>query len=42
MDVESGWNLWVLLVGVVISRWVEGIYGYGYQEVDVVSMYSCG
>ena len=31
---ESGWNLWVWLVGVV-SRWwvwlVGGIYGYGYN-----------
>ena len=30
---ESGWNQWVWLVGVV-SRWVwlvGGIYGYGYH-----------
>ena len=32
--VESGWNVWVWLVGVVIRRWVwlvgvGGIYGYG-------------
>ena len=32
--VESGWNLWVWLVGVVSRRWVwlvGGIYGYGYN-----------
>ena len=31
---ESGWNLWVWLVGVVSRRWVwlaSGIYGYGYN-----------
>ena len=31
---ESGWNLWVWLVGVVSMRWVwlvGGIYGYGYN-----------
>ena len=31
---ESGWNLWVWLVGVVSRRWVwlvGGIYGYGYH-----------
>ena len=31
---ESGWNLWVWLVGVVSRRWVwlvGGIYGYGYN-----------
>ena len=31
---ESGWNLWVRLVGVVSRRWVwlvGGIYGYGYN-----------
>ena len=31
---ESGWNLWVWLVGVVSMRWVwlvGGIYGYGYH-----------
>ena len=31
---ESGWNLWVWLVGVVRRRWVwlvGGIYGYGYH-----------
>ena len=31
---ESGWNLWVWLVGVVSRRWVRlvgGIYGYGYN-----------
>ena len=31
---ESGWNLWVWLVGVVNRRWVwlvGGIYGYGYN-----------
>ena len=35
---ESGWNLWVWLVGVVSRRWVwlvGGIYGY-------VAMYRCG
>ena len=29
---ESGWNLWVLLMDVVSRRWVwlvGGIYGYG-------------
>ena len=42
---ESGWNLWVWLVGVVSRRqvWlVGGIYGCGYQEVGVVRMYRCG
>ena len=31
---ESGWNLWVWLVGVVSRRWVwlvGGIYGHGYN-----------
>ena len=31
---ESGWNLWVWLVGGVSRRWVwlvGGIYGYGYN-----------
>ena len=31
---ESGWNLWVWLVGVVSKRWVwlvGGIYGYRYN-----------
>ena len=31
---ESGWNVWVWLVGVVSMRWVwlvGGIYGYGYH-----------
>ena len=31
---ESGWNLWVWLVGVVSRTWVwlvGGIYGYGYN-----------
>ena len=30
---ESGWNLWVWLVGAVSRRWVllVGIYGYGYN-----------
>ena len=31
---ESGWSLWVWLVGVVSRRWVllvGGIYGYGYN-----------
>ena len=31
---ESGWKLWVWLVGVVSRRWVwlvGGIYGYGYN-----------
>ena len=30
---ESGWNLWVWLVGVVSRRWVwlGGFYGYGYN-----------
>ena len=31
---ESGWNLWVWLVGVVSRRWVwlvGGIYGDGYN-----------
>ena len=32
--VESGWNVWVWLVG--------GIYGCGYQEVGVARMYRCG
>ena len=37
---ESGWNIWVRLVGVVSRRlvWLVGvgrIYGCGYQEVDV-------
>ena len=30
--VESGWNIWVWLVGVVSRRWVwlvDGIYGCG-------------
>ena len=45
---ESGWNVWVWLVGVVIRRWVwlvgvGGIYGCGlrggcgWQEVGVAS-----
>ena len=38
--VESGWNEWVWLVGVVSRRWVwlvgeGGIYGCGYKEVDI-------
>ena len=31
---ESGWNLWVWLAGVVSRRWVwlvGGIYGHGYN-----------
>ena len=31
---ESGWNLWVWLVGMVSRRWVwlvGGTYGYGYH-----------
>ena len=35
---ESGWNLWVWLVGVVSRRWVwlvGGIYGYGYLMVNL-------
>ena len=31
---ESGWNIWVWLVGMVSRRWVwlvGGIYGYGYS-----------
>ena len=31
---ESGWKLWVRLVGVVSRKWVwlvRGIYGYGYH-----------
>ena len=31
---ESGWNLWVWLVGVVSRSWVwlvGGIYGHGYN-----------
>ena len=33
--VESGWNVWVWLVGAVSRRWVwvvgvDGIYGCGY------------
>ena len=43
----SGWNVWVQLVGVVSMRWVwlvgaGGIYGCGYQEVDVGGIYGCG
>ena len=39
---ESGWNVWLWLVGVVSKRWVwlvgvGEIYGCGKQEVDVVS-----
>ena len=35
---ESGWNIWVWLVGVVSRRWVwlvglGGIYGCGCKEV---------
>ena len=35
---ESGWNVWVWLVGVVSRRWVwlvgvGGIYGSGCKEV---------
>ena len=35
---ESGWNVWVWLVGVVVRRWVwlvgvGGIYGCGHKEV---------
>ena len=36
---ESGWNLWVWLVGVVSRRWVwlvGGIYGHGYNVFGVV------
>ena len=36
---ESGWNLWMWLVGEVSRRWVwlvGGIYGCGYQEVGVL------
>ena len=33
--VESGWNVWVWLVG------VGGIYGCGYQEVSVSSGCGC-
>ena len=42
---ESGWNLWVWLVGVIRRKqvWVVGgLYGCGYQEVGVVRMYRCG
>ena len=31
---ESGWNLWVWLVGVVSRRWVE--------SMGMVTMYRCG
>ena len=40
---ESGWNVWVWLVGVVIRRWVwlaGGMYGCGYQEVGVASRWN--
>ena len=35
--VESGWNVWVWLVGVVSRRWVwlvgvGGIYGCGFKD----------
>ena len=33
---ESGWNVWVWLVG------VGGIYGCGEQELDVGGIYGCG
>ena len=39
--VESGWNLWMWLVGVVSRRWlwlVGGIYVCGYHEMRVVKM----
>ena len=37
---ESGWNVWVWLVGVVSRRWVwlvgvGGIYGCGCKEVYI-------
>ena len=38
---ESGWNLWVWLMGVVSRRWVwlGGIYVYGYNvEVWLVGV----
>ena len=37
--VESGWNVWVWLVGVVNRRWVwlVGVGGCGEQEVGVAS-----
>ena len=43
---ESGWNVWVWLVGVVSRRWVwlvgvGGIYGCGEQEVSVSSGCGC-
>ena len=43
---ESGWNVWVWLVGVVSRRWVwlvgvGGIYGCGWQEVSVSSGCGC-
>ena len=43
---ESGWNVWVWLVGVVSKRWVwlvgvGGIYGCGKQEVSVSSGCGC-
>ena len=43
---ESGWNVWVWLVGVVSRRrvWlvgVCGIYGCGKQEVSVSSGCGC-
>ena len=44
-NLESGWNLWVWLVGVVSRRWVwivGGIYGYGYHVyIGVVSWCCC-
>ena len=39
--VESGWNLWMWLVGVVSRRWlwlVGRVYGCGYHVVRVVRM----
>ena len=44
---ESGWNVWVWLAGVVSRRWVwlvgvGGIYGCGCKEVDVGGIYGCG
>ena len=38
---ESGWNVWVWLVGVVSRRWVwqvgvGGIYGCGCKEVYLI------
>ena len=44
---ESEWNVSVWLEGVVCRKrvWlvrVGGIYGCGYQEVDVGEVYGCG